>query len=128
MGRNCWGGPLRLVALENTTRMLPGSLAETVCRNTALARVKMVVLAPMPSVSESTATSVKPGFFTSMRTAYFRSCRNVAIKSPRQDTDISLGRRKVKKDRGRRLAPANKSLTHSLAIFMTLEFSMNRQL
>src|SRR5438067_18793 len=97
----CWGGPLRLVALENTTRMLPGSLAETVCRNTALARVKMVVLAPMPSVSESTATSVKPGFFTSMRTAYFRSCRNVSIKSPRQDTDISLGRRKVKKDRDR---------------------------
>src|SRR5436305_1909433 len=101
MGRNCWGGPLRLVALENTTMMLPGSFAATVCRNTALARVKMVVLAPMPSVSESTATSVKPGFFTSMRTAYFRSCRNVSIEFPQADTGISLGREMVKKDRGR---------------------------
>src|SRR5437588_315234 len=92
MGRNCWGGPLRLVALENTTRMLPGSLAETVCRNTALARVKMVVLAPMPSVSESTATSVKPGFFTSMRMAYFRSCRNVSIEFPSGKYKYILGR------------------------------------
>jgi hypothetical protein len=38
-------------------------------RKMVLMRVKIVVLAPIPRASDSTAAAVKPGFLTSMRAA-----------------------------------------------------------
>jgi len=40
---------------------------------------KIVVFAPMPMASESTATSVNPGVFKSIRAAYRMFCHNVFI-------------------------------------------------
>src|SRR5487761_803821 len=42
-------------------------------------RLKIAVLAPMPSASVSTATAVKPGDLRNMRTPYRRSCDRVSI-------------------------------------------------
>src|SRR5688572_28544862 len=42
-------------------------------RIAALIRLKMAVLAPIPSASVRTATAVKPRFFRSWRKAYLRS-------------------------------------------------------
>src|SRR5690348_18272538 len=50
------------------------------CRKTALARVKIVVLAPIPRVRDNTATAVNPGDFTSVLTPYLMSCQNVPIE------------------------------------------------
>ena len=44
-------------------------------RNTALVKVKMALLAPIPSASDSSATSVNPGLFASVRKAYLKSCQ-----------------------------------------------------
>src|SRR6185437_3460659 len=64
------------------TTSLSGSFTGTVCRKSALAMVKIMVLAPVPSVRESTASSVKPGRFISIRQPYFKSCRNTLIDPP----------------------------------------------
>src|SRR6185312_3863270 len=64
------------------TTSLSGSFTGTVCRKSALAMVKIMVLAPIPSVRESTASSVKPGRFISIRQPYFKSCRNTLIDPP----------------------------------------------
>ena len=48
----------------------------------AFANVKMVVLAPMPRVSERTATAVNPGAFASIRRPYLMSCIIVFMLSP----------------------------------------------
>jgi hypothetical protein len=55
-----------------TTRL--ASLTGTACRKIAFVRVKIVVFAPMPKVSDKIATAVNPGDFLSMRTANFMSC------------------------------------------------------
>ena len=47
--------------------------------NTASIRLKMAVLAPMPSASVSTATAVKARFVPNMRTPYRKSWSSVPI-------------------------------------------------
>src|SRR3954464_9119956 len=42
--------------------------------STALTRLKIAVLAPMPSASDNTATSVNPGLLASIRRPYLMSC------------------------------------------------------
>src|SRR5579884_2089273 len=79
MGWNSCAGALRLSVRPKTTITVDGSFTGTRCRKIALAKVKMVVLAPMPSVREIKATAVNAGRFVSMRAAYFRSCRKVSI-------------------------------------------------
>src|SRR5207302_6555505 len=50
-----------------------GFLTGSILRSTASIRLKIAVLAPMPSASVSTATAVKPGFLSSWRKANLRS-------------------------------------------------------
>jgi len=49
----------------------------------ALITLKIVVLAPIPSARETTATKVIPGVFQSIRMPYRRSCQIICIGSPR---------------------------------------------
>src|SRR5215813_7430676 len=112
MGRNsCTGNP-RLAALENRTITLLGSLTATLCRNTALARVKITLLAPMPRVSESTATRVKAGFFISMRAAYFKSCQKVSMEIPLIALSIVLD-----EDQSQEIARKNRVRVSHLRLF-----------
>ena len=46
-----------------------GSRTGSVASSTLFSRLKMAVFAPMPSASEATATSVKPGLARRTRTA-----------------------------------------------------------
>ncbi len=54
------------LALPNRTS-LSGSWTGSDLSITASSKLKMAVLAPMPSASESTAIRVNPGLFNSMR-------------------------------------------------------------
>jgi hypothetical protein len=58
-----------LLSRVNISTTCAGSSIASGCRKTALITVKIAVLAPIPSASESTATVVNPGFFTSTRVA-----------------------------------------------------------
>src|SRR5436190_4052867 len=62
-------GPESQLKSTNSSAALTGSLFST----TASSKLKMAVLAPMPSASVSTATVVKPGFFSNWRKANLRS-------------------------------------------------------
>ena len=50
--------------------------------------LKIAVLAPMPSASVATATSVKPGDFTSVRAANRTSRQSSSMRSPRVGEQI----------------------------------------
>src|SRR5271168_4915847 len=68
----------------NSSKTRDGSSTGSGFRNTASVRVKMAVLAPMPSASDSTATNVNPGLRASVRKPYFRSCRSWSISVSRR--------------------------------------------
>jgi len=48
--------------------------------STARTRLKIAVLTPIPSASESTPSAVKPGFFRSSRAANRRSCQSTRTR------------------------------------------------
>src|SRR6516164_490159 len=70
-------GPLPKVSQTNTSRSGSGKVKGL--NRVALITLKIVVLAPMPSASVSTATTVRPRFFISIRMPYRRSCRSVVM-------------------------------------------------
>ena len=64
-------------AVVQTDTSCDGSSTGSGLSSTAFTSVKIVVLAPMPSASESAATMVNPGLFASSRAPNFRSWKNV---------------------------------------------------
>ena len=64
-------------------------------RSTALTRVKIAVLAPIPSPSVTTATAAKPGVRRSILNAYLESCVSSAKYSVRT---MDLSARRVRED------------------------------
>src|SRR6266849_1746384 len=66
-----------LLSMVSTSTTREMSLTGKGLRRMAFTTVKMVVLAPIPSASDSTATVLNPGFFVSMRPAYRMSCHRV---------------------------------------------------
>ena len=61
-----------------TARARPGFLTGSERSRKSLTRLKIAVLAPMPSASESTATEANPGFSRSSRAAWRRSRQSVS--------------------------------------------------
>ncbi len=62
--------------------------------STALMRLKIAVLAPMPKASVSTATAVKPGFFNSWRKANFKSFMDLRLAIESRVTSSRFPNRK----------------------------------
>src|SRR6185436_14525925 len=61
-----------------------------------LTKLNMVLMAPIPSANESTATEVSPGLFLSIRAPYLVSCQIVFTAPP-------VWRRSRIEDRGSRI-------------------------
>src|SRR6266705_698725 len=68
--------------LSHTITSLSGWLKGNGRRSTALIKLKMELLAPIPSARVRTATTVKPGLFASVRQPYRKSCKNPFIRLP----------------------------------------------
>src|SRR5262249_48655366 len=68
-----WAGTVQITIRE------PGSSKGRGRSSVVLIRLKITVLAPIPSASDSAATMVKPGCLTSIRSPYWRSCQKVLM-------------------------------------------------
>ena len=85
-----WTGLFLAVTMESKRRS-EGRGTSRRSSNTPLARVKMMVLAPMPSASETMAMAVNPGLRRNMRAAKRRSARNSSKRRrPREVRMFSL--------------------------------------
>ena len=85
--------PLRISLIVTTTTRSMSRIGIG-CRRTALTRVKTVVLAPMPSASETIATRATPGLRSSRRNAKRTSWSRLAtrassgaMRAPRPEID-----------------------------------------
>src|SRR2546425_680893 len=74
----------------------------------------MVLLAPTPKPSETTAATVNPGDFRSIRNPNRRSCRNACIRAPRLKSMPSVSHTKVQRLESRQGPAVSSSL--SLAV------------
>jgi len=70
--------PLCLVVVRSRTSW-PGSAYGNGRRSIAQTRVKIAVVAPIPSASVSTTTMVNPGCLRKVRTSYLTSCQNALM-------------------------------------------------
>src|SRR6185503_9957292 len=84
-----------------------------------LTKLNMVLMAPIPSANESTATEVSPGLFLSIRAPYLVSCQIVFIAPPvLRRSRIEDGRSRIE-DREWRIAIRNdqSSILYPLSSF-----------
>src|SRR5205814_9503441 len=93
--------PLRFC--RHTCHNLSGSSTGGGRSRSTLTKLKIVVLAAMPSVSDDTATAVKPGFFNSWRKANLRSF--ITQRLHRIDSACSPGGPPASEDRNNQECP-----------------------